>query len=281
MKIATDRSPIRFADAPDGPCACAACTAPPVDPGGRIHRLVRRTCIATTVLAGAGVLGLTVGATTANAMPAPSKQGWDGARYWFKNTSGEWRWTSHQSVYLNRSTAPSGGGGQQQGWDGSRYWFRNSSGEWRWTSHYDVYLDRTGRSGSRPTPVTPPPPASGSNAEAAIGYALAQLGKPYVWGGNGPSGYDCSGLVQQAYRRSGISLPRVADDQYRATTAITAGELRRGDLVFWSGNGRASGIHHVGIYLGDNRYVEAPRPGKTVRISTLSAGYYPTHFGRA
>ncbi|MEU3568759.1 C40 family peptidase, partial [Kitasatospora sp. NPDC036755] len=232
--------------------------------------------------------------------------GWDGSKYWFKNGSGEWRWTSHYDVYASRTgqsggSAGSGGqavsngsassGGMRQGWDGSKYWFKNGSGEWRWTSHYDVYASRTGQSGggSAPAPAQPAPPASrpsansapaSGNMESAIGYALAQLGKPYVWGGNGPSGYDCSGLVQQAYRRAGISLPRVADDQYAATTPISAGQLRRGDLVFWSDSGRASGIHHVGIYLGGGKFVEAPRPGTTVRISTLSQGYYPTHFGR-
>lgn len=113
-----------------------------------------------------------------------------------------------------------------------------------------------------------------------IGYALAQLGKPYVWGGDGPSGYDCSGLVQQAFRRAGVALPRVADDQYAATTPIAQDRLRRGDLLFWSDSGRASGIHHVGIYLGGGKFVEAPRPGKTVRVSTISSGFRPTHFGR-
>ncbi|MFD0348290.1 C40 family peptidase [Kitasatospora aburaviensis] len=176
----------------------------------------------------------------------------------------------------------------RQGWDGSKYWFKNAKGEWRYTGHYDVYLDRTGQSGGQGgqsgTASAPAAPADGAPSsdryETAIDYALAQLGKPYVWGGNGPSGYDCSGLVQQAYRRAGISLPRVADDQYAATTPIGAGQLRRGDLLFWSDNGRASGIHHVGIYLGGNTFVEAPRPGKTVRVSTISPGFRPTHFGR-
>lgn len=294
-------------------CGCPNCAARPrtaraaaAGGGSRIHRAVRSTCLATTVLAGAGVVGLTAGAGSAHA--AAGKQGWDGSKYWFKNGSGEWRWTSHYDVYASRtgrsgssstgsagsseSKAVSNGSasswGLRQGWDGSKYWFKNGSGEWRWTSHYDVYVSRTGQSGggsdqgsggsgSRPSADSTPTPGS---TEAAIDYALAQLGKPYVWGGNGPSGYDCSGLVQQAYRRSGIGLPRVADDQYAATTPISAGQLRRGDLVFWSDSGRASGIHHVGIYLGGGKFVEAPRPGKTVRISTLNPGYYPTHFGR-
>ncbi|WP_327678795.1 C40 family peptidase [Kitasatospora sp. NBC_00458] len=314
-------------------CACPACAVRPrgarvaeSSGGGRIHRAVRGTCLATTVLAGAGVVGLTAGAGAAHA--APGKQGWDGSRYWFKNGSGEWRYTSHYEVYLGRTgkTGGSGGAAQagsgsgpgaaagsgpasgasgkaivsngpaagapgvRQGWDGSKYWFKNSAGEWRYTSHLDVYLSRTGLSGGgpapSPAPVKPAPrpfpdaaQASG-NVESALDYALAQLGKPYVWGGNGPSGYDCSGLVQQAYRRAGIRLPRVADDQYAATTPITAGQLRRGDLLFWSDSGRASGIHHVGIYLGGGKFVEAPRPGRTVRVSTISSGFHPTHFGR-
>ncbi|MFI9319585.1 C40 family peptidase [Kitasatospora aureofaciens] len=298
-------------------CGCPNCAARPrtartaaTAGAGRMHRAVRSTCLATTVLAGAGVVGLTAGAGSAHA--AAGKQGWDGSRYWFRSGAGEWRWTSHYDVYLGRTgksggsggspgsgdsggsgaTAVSNGsassGGLRQGWDGSRYWFKNGAGEWRWTSHYDIYVSRTGRSGGsseqaaeRPGGGSAPDGAASSGStEAAVDYALAQLGKPYVWGGNGPSGYDCSGLVQQAYRRGGISLPRVADDQYAATTPISAGQLRRGDLVFWSGSGRASGIHHVGIYLGDGKFVEAPRPGRTVRVSTLSPGYYPTHFGR-
>ncbi|MEV7774418.1 C40 family peptidase [Kitasatospora sp. NPDC086791] len=287
-------------------CGCPNCAPRPrtarsaaAAGGSRIHRAVRSTCLATTVLAGAGVVGLTAGAGSAHA--AAGKQGWDGSKYWFKNGAGEWRWTSHYDVYAGRAGRADGSAGSEavsngpasayrprQGWDGSKYWFENGSGEWRWTSHYDVYLNRTGQSGGGPAPAparpvsrpsSDPAPASGSK-EAAVDYALAQLGKPYVWGGDGPSGYDCSGLVQQAYRRAGIGLPRVADDQYAATTPISAGQLRRGDLVFWSDSGRASGIHHVGIYLGGGTFVEAPRPGKTVRVSTLAPGYYPTHFGR-
>ncbi|MEE1783937.1 C40 family peptidase [Streptomyces sp. SP17BM10] len=300
-------------------CGCPNCAPRPrprtarsgAEAGGsRIHRAVRSTCLATTVLAGAGVVGLTAGAGSAHA--EAGKQGWDGSRYWFKGVKGDWRWTSHSDVYASRTgrsaksgeSGASGGSGSKggqsagsdgqaspeglrQGWDGSRYWFKGVNGDWRWTSHYDVYLNRVGRSGgfdAAPSRPSSDDGADGSTSsgstESAIDYALAQLGKPYVWGGDGPSGYDCSGLVQQAYRRSGISLPRVADDQYAATTPIGAGQLRRGDLVFWSDSGRASGIHHVGIYLGDGTFVEAPRPGKTVRVSSLNAGYYPTHFGR-
>ncbi|MFB6603511.1 C40 family peptidase [Streptomyces noursei] len=128
-------------------------------------------------------------------------------------------------------------------------------------------------------------PLSGHRAayRAALGQpaaALAQVGKPHVWGGNGPNSFDCSGLVQQAYRRAGIQLPRVAADQYAATTRITSGQLRRDDLILWSNSGRASGINHVAIYLGGGTYVEAPKPGAHVRTAPLRSGYRPTHFGR-
>ncbi|MFI1301877.1 C40 family peptidase [Streptomyces sioyaensis] len=234
-----------------------------------------------------GVVGLGVAtAPSAEAMPAPSKAGWDGTRYWFKS-NGQWRWTSHYSTYVRHARqAPAQqawmAAPQHEGWDGTRYWFR-SNGQWRWTSHYGIYVQRRHAAGSPSTssePKTAPTRTSrSSGVERAVDYALAQLGKPYIWGGNGPVGYDCSGLVQQAYRRAGIILPRVASDQYGAATKISRSSLRRGDLLFWSSNGRQSGVHHVAIYLGDERYVEAPRPGKEVRISFMSS-YYPTFFGR-
>ncbi|MCX5211914.1 NlpC/P60 family protein [Kitasatospora sp. NBC_00240] len=314
--------------APAG-CGCLGCAARVRMPAraaragdSRIHRTVRGTCLATTVVAGAGVVALSAGTGVAHAAPAPVKQGWDGSKYWFKGVGGEWRYTSHYDVYLNRmgakpaapagqaqgtapksttpkatapkSTAGASGTGPEQGWDGSKYWFRSVSGEWRYTSHYDVYLSRVGQgaasaAGPGTGSAAEGPESDGPDAaegtdrgstETAVAYALAQVGKPYVWGGNGPGGFDCSGLVQQAYRKAGVSLPRVAGDQYAATTPIDAGDLRRGDLLFWSDSGRASAIHHVGIYLGGGRFVEAPRPGKNVRVSTLSSGFYPTHFGR-
>jgi len=298
MKTATDPALISFEESRDNDpagsraivgCACTHCVAAVTEAGRRprtgsslMQRAVRGACLVTTVLAGVGAVGL--GAGTAHADSAPRHAGWDGSRYWFKNSAGAWRWTTHQGIYLARTgdgmNPSSGGDGSdsdiQQGWDGSRYWFKNSAGAWRWTTHHSIYLART----SGRTPAPPPSKQRGGTYEAAIDYALAQVGKPYVWGGNGPDGFDCSGLVQQAYRRVGTELPRVADDQYVATTSISPDELRRGDLIFWSNSSRASGIHHVAIYLGGGTYVEAPRPGKNVRISMLSNGYRPTHFGR-
>ncbi|ATL28606.1 C40 family peptidase [Streptomyces formicae] len=237
--------------------------------------------------------------------------GWDATDrvYWYKDAAGGWRWTSHYDKYAAH-TGRSGGHATtgkarpaargassaeptfrgRGGWDATDrvYWY-NKAGHWYWTSHRDKYESRTGRSGSQATKPAPRPSGSGGGhssgtpsrhgTEAAISYAMAHLGDPYVWGGNGPHGWDCSGLVMAAYRQAGVSLPRVADAQYRATRSLSRGELRRGDLVFWSSNGSSSGIHHVAIYLGGGQYLEAPRPGKNVRVSSFS-WYNPNMYGR-
>lgn len=105
-------------------------------------------------------------------------------------------------------------------------------------------------------------PASG-RAKKAIDFALAQLGDPYVYGGTGPNGWDCSGLVQAAWRAAGVSLPRVVGPQMAATRRIPMSQLRPGDLVAYSS------MSHIGIYLGKGRVVHAPRPGKSVEITGL------------
>ncbi|WP_051711753.1 C40 family peptidase [Streptomyces sp. NRRL S-350] len=283
-------------DAADEPTGQQCAAAAPSSRPARAARLRRGIGMVAVIVAGAGVFGLGTGVSPAAAESAPAHAGWDGSRYWFKNSQGQWRWTSHYSVYVTRTgggakssgTSSSGAkssGGIKQGWDGSRYWFRNSKGEWRWTSHYDVYLARTGggsssSAGSSGSGSVHDSVAEDQDVETAVQYALAQLGKPFRTAGNGPDGYDCSGLVQQSFKRGGISLPRVANDQYAATTPIRASQLRRGDLLFWSPDGTARGIQHVAIYLGNNQYVEAARPGTNIRISGISSGYYPTYMGR-
>ena len=259
----------------------------------RAGRIRRGLAMAAVIAAGTGVIGLGTGVGGASAETAPAHAGWDGSRYWFKNSQGEWRWTAHLSVYQARTgtassssssssavSVPSSAGGITQGWDGSVYWFRNSSGQWRWTSHEDVYLQRTGAAPAASSDTAAASSGQSSDVETAVAFALAQLGKPFLTAGNGPDGYDCSGLVQQAFRRGGIDLPRVANDQYAATTPVTASQLRRGDLLFWSEDGTARGIEHVAIYLGGNQYVEAARPGTNIRISGISSGYYPSYMGR-
>jgi cell wall-associated NlpC family hydrolase len=113
-------------------------------------------------------------------------------------------------------------------------------------------------------------------AQQAVNVALAQLGTPYVWGGESRSGFDCSGLVQFSYARAGLALPRTAQQQYDATPHLPAdAELQPGDLVFFGAGPGA--VDHVGIALGDGRMVDAPHTGADVRLDeipgTVGAAY--------
>jgi cell wall-associated NlpC family hydrolase len=120
-------------------------------------------------------------------------------------------------------------------------------------------------------PSTAPDPGSvkvraNGDAKTVLKFALAQLGDPYVWGGNGPDGWDCSGLVQQAFAAAGVSVPRVVGPQYDASTPVELGDLRPGDVVFYAD------MSHIGLYVGDGTVIHAPRPGRDVELTTLS-GY--------
>jgi cell wall-associated NlpC family hydrolase len=121
----------------------------------------------------------------------------------------------------------------------------------------------------------PPPPTPG--AGGAIQQAVSQVGAPYVWGAEGPSSYDCSGLVKWAYGRSGVSLPHYSGAMYAMTTRISASQLQPGDLVFWGGGGS----EHVAIYMGGNRLVHAFGAENGVAVTNL-AGWWksPSGYGR-
>jgi cell wall-associated NlpC family hydrolase len=135
-----------------------------------------------------------------------------------------------------------------------------------------------GSGGSMAAPAGTPAASTGAPSAAAaqaIAFARAQMGKPYVWGGNGPNGFDCSGLTMMAYKSAGISIPRVAADQYTIGTHINdQSQLMPGDLVFFA-HGSASSIHHVGIYIGNGDMIEAPFSGANVRVHTINrSGYF-------
>ncbi|MFC3500964.1 NlpC/P60 family protein [Micromonospora krabiensis] len=110
----------------------------------------------------------------------------------------------------------------------------------------------------RPAAARDEAPAISGQAGVAVRYAYGAVGKPYVWAGEGPHGYDCSGLTLAAWRAAGKSLPHNARMQWAAVAHIGRGELRPGDLVFYSGLG------HVALYIGDGQVIDAPSAGRNV-----------------
>ena len=113
-------------------------------------------------------------------------------------------------------------------------------------------------------------------AAKAIAFAAAQIGRPYIWGGMGPSGgsvgYDCSGLMEMAYRAAGVDIPRVATDQYVKGVKVELQSVQPGDLVYY---GTPSFAHHVGMYLGtirgSNVILDAAHPGTDIRLDPMAA----------
>ncbi|MEU3187168.1 C40 family peptidase [Streptomyces sp. NPDC006923] len=107
--------------------------------------------------------------------------------------------------------------------------------------------------------------ATGS-AAALVSFVKAQVGDAYVMGGTGPNAWDCSGLVQAAYRQIGIDLPRVSGDQSTAGTQVSLSNLQAGDILYWGGAGSA---YHVGIYVGGGQFVGAQNPSTGVVLRSL------------
>ena len=110
-----------------------------------------------------------------------------------------------------------------------------------------------------------------------VSVAKNCLGVPYVWGGESMSGFDCSGLVYYVLRTLGYSPYRTASTQYKMGTYVAKSDLQPGDLVFFAGT-YASGISHVGIYVGDGKFIHAPSTGDVVKYSDLTSGYYANHY---
>ncbi|HXT43418.1 MAG TPA: C40 family peptidase [Pseudonocardiaceae bacterium] len=118
---------------------------------------------------------------------------------------------------------------------------------------------------------TTPLPAPSEVAGRAIQYALGEIGKPYVWGATGPSAYDCSGLMLRAYESAGITLPRVARQQYWAGAQLPVRQAQPGDLLFWGyDTSNPDSIHHVAMYLGNGRMVEAANQTVPLRQRAVS-----------
>jgi cell wall-associated NlpC family hydrolase len=130
-------------------------------------------------------------------------------------------------------------------------------------------------------PPESPPPEPAAPGDELVQQALAAIGVSYRRGGESPAaGFDCSGLVVHVYKEAlGLSLPHNALAQSKVGRRIDASELKPGDLVFY--NTRHRRHSHVGLYLGEGRFVHAPKPGAVVRVERMSAGYWRRRFDGA
>ena len=117
-------------------------------------------------------------------------------------------------------------------------------------------------------------------ASELVVNAMGFLGVPYKRGGNNENGFDCSGFVRTIYQRSvGLLLPRRAEQQAAATESIDKSDLQPGDLVFFNTLRRA--FSHVGIYVGEGKFIHAPKPGAEVRVESMGGRYWQTRFDGA
>ncbi|WP_125154328.1 NlpC/P60 family protein [Clostridium rectalis] len=107
--------------------------------------------------------------------------------------------------------------------------------------------------------------ASNIYSNSIVAYASNYIGTPYKWGGNGPNNFDCSGFVKYVYNHFGVNLPRTSSQQQCVGSAVSKENLKAGDLVFFG-----SPAYHVGIYVGNNCYIHAPRTGDFVKVSPLT-----------
>lgn len=121
-------------------------------------------------------------------------------------------------------------------------------------------------------------PASSEQGKIAAEWAIQQLGKPYVWGGMGPHGFDCSGLVLRAWEAAGVTIPRVTVDQVNIGTKVPLDAIAPGDLLFYDTGGTPGPPSHVTMYVGEGQMIHAPRTGQPIRFDEVSNTYYAAKF---
>ncbi len=127
--------------------------------------------------------------------------------------------------------------------------------------------------------VVAPQQADPDIGAGAARHALDLVGVPYRFGGSTPDGFDCSGLVQYSYALAGRQLPRDMEGLRARTRSISLAQVRPGDLLFFHLNGRRNS--HVGLHIGDNRFVHAPSTGKFVSTASLSNPFWRRHLAGA
>lgn len=134
---------------------------------------------------------------------------------------------------------------------------------------------------SRPTGADPVAAAPVRSGQFIANFALQFVGYPYVWGGNSPAGFDCSGFTQYVILHTvGLNIGHASGGQMNYGTWVDAGNLQPGDLVFFAGT-YGAGISHTGVYIGDGQFAHAENPGTGVTISWLWSDYYGAHYAGA
>ncbi len=118
-----------------------------------------------------------------------------------------------------------------------------------------------------------------TETKAIIGRAFSWLGTRYVWGGTSKKGVDCSGLTKQLYSNEGVALPHSAKGQSKIGLKVTRSSLVPGDLIFF--NTQRGPNTHVGVYIGDNKFLHAANPRRGVRVDSLGSAYYNKRFATA
>ncbi len=114
--------------------------------------------------------------------------------------------------------------------------------------------------------------------DALVKTARDFIGVPYLWGGaSSETGFDCSGLTMTVYQLNGLNLPRHSSGQYEAGSPVARSELQKGDLVFFALSGKRK-VSHVGIYIGDGKFIHAPSHGKKISVEHLSTPYFAKRF---
>ena len=117
-----------------------------------------------------------------------------------------------------------------------------------------------------------------STAIAATDVAKSMIGQPYRYGGQSPGGFDCSGLVWYSYKQVGVNTARTSKDLRKQARKISRKKMRAGDLIFFKGWVRTG---HVGMYIGNGRFIHAPSSGKKIKVDRLDNGYWYDHFKSA
>ncbi|HYG62602.1 MAG TPA: C40 family peptidase [Thermoanaerobaculia bacterium] len=160
-----------------------------------------------------------------------------------------------------------------------------------WVSSGLVWLLSVTPGGAALTPALIPPPQAGqpetsivqvvpTGLRSPVQMAMSFLGVPYRMGGSSRKGIDCAGLVRAAYDGLGLTLPRTAAGQFQQGVEISLGELQPGDLIFFRDTYKR-GISHVGIYIGEGKFVHAASTKRGVVVTSLSRPYYLSRFAGA